>query len=183
MTTTTSVQLPTGTWAIDPVHSSAAFRVKHFGVSTFRSSFADLSGTYVGHDEHAHLSGAVTVDSIAVTQPDLRGHLLSPDFFDVGNHPSITFEASKLTLGENGVLSVEGDLTINGVTKTLVATGTATEPGADFRGIEHFGINLETTIDRTAYGVTWQAELPGGKVAVENDVTLEVSLEFTPAEA
>lgn len=181
--TTATAQLPTGTWTIDPVHSSAAFRVKHFGVSTFRSSFAELRGTYTGHGDHAHLDGEVSVESIGVTQPDLRAHLLSPEFFDAAQHPAISFSASSLALGEDGRLVVEGDLTINDVTRSLVATGSATEPGEDFRGVEHFGIVLETTIDRTQYGLTWQAELPGGKVAVENDVTLEVSLELTPAEA
>jgi polyisoprenoid-binding protein YceI len=183
MSTSATTALPTGTWSIDPVHSSASFRVKHFGVSTFRSNFADVAGTYVGHGDHAHLTGEVAVESIAVTQPDFRAHLLAEDFFHAEQHPTIGYVADTVETTGDGTVRVVGDLTIRGATQRVEATGTYTEPGLDFRGVEHFGITLETTVDRRAFGLDWQAELPGGKLAAEYDVVLEVHLELTPQEA
>jgi polyisoprenoid-binding protein YceI len=84
VSSTVQQSLPTGTWQADPIHSSASFRVKHFGVSTFRANFGTIDATY-GPDG---LVGAVPVESISITQPDFRGHLLAEDFFHAEQHPS-----------------------------------------------------------------------------------------------
>ena len=75
-------QLPTGTWKADQVHSTAGFRVKHFGVSTFRAGFGAIDATYTGDGGDAKLVGVVPVESISITQPDFRGHILAEEFFD-----------------------------------------------------------------------------------------------------
>lgn len=170
--------LPTGTWQADPVHSTASFRVKHFGVSTFRASFGEIAATYSADG----LVGVVPVESISITQPDFRGHVLAEDFFHAEQHPELTFRSSSLHREDDGALRVDGELTIKGITKPLAASGTASEPGEDFMGGTRFAIELSAELDRRDFGLDWQAELPGGKLALDYPVTLEVVLELVRQE-
>lgn len=167
--------LPTGTWSADPLHSSVAFKVKHLGVSTFRASFSEIDAAYDAAT--GTLTGAVPVESISISQPDFRGHVLSAEFFDAANHPDVRFEATGLQLG-TGDVTVPGRLTIRGVTQDVQAGGHVGEPGPGMSGDERVGLELRTTVDRRDFGLDWQAELPGGKVALANDVTIEVVLEL-----
>ncbi len=179
--TVTQQRLPTGTWQSDPVHSSVTFRVKHLGVSTFRAGFAEIDAAYDG--DSGTLTGSVPVASLDISQEDLRGHLLSAEFFDADRHPEVRFTATEVHRGDGDALVVPGELTISGVTKPVQARGRIGEPGDGMGGDRRIEIELSATIDRRDFGMDWQAELPGGKVAVANDVTLEVVLELTqPAE-
>lgn len=172
----TATQLPTGTWSADALHSSVNFKVKRMGVATFRAGFSEVSATY---DAAAGtLTGTLPVESITITQADFRGHLLAPDFFDVEHTPEIAFEATGLELG-TGDVQVPGRLTIRGVTRDVVATGSVGEPGEIIDGSERVELELRATVDRRDFGLTWQAELPDGKLALANDVTIEVVLELT----
>lgn len=177
MSTTTTSPLPTGTWNADAIHSSVAFKVRHMGTGTYRSSFDQLTASYDG--DAGTLTGTVPVESIDIHQPEqFRGHVLSPDFFDVANHADITFTTGDLRRTEGESIEVTGDLTINGITKSVTATGLATEPGIDMQGGQRFGVELSATVNRRDFGVTWGMELPNGKNALDDDVTLEVALEF-----
>jgi len=176
----TATQLPTGTWTIDPIHSTAGFRVRHMGVSTFRAGFDDLTGGYASDERGTRLTGSVPVDTISIKQPDLKGHVLAGDFLHAEAHPTIDFSATRIEPAAGGQVVVEGDLTIKGTTKHVVATGTVSEVGEDFRGGKHFGLELTTELDRRDYGLDWQAEIPGGKLALDYPVTLEVVLELVP---
>lgn len=166
--------LPTGTWQADPVHSTASFRVKHFGVSTFRASFGEIAASYSADG----LSGVVPVESISITQADFRGHVLAEDFFHAEQHPELRFSSTSLRREEDGSLRVDGELTIKGITKPITATGTASEPGDDAFGGVRFAIELAAELDRRDFGLDWQAELPGGKLALDYPVTLEIVLEL-----
>ena len=171
--------LPTGTWQADPVHSTAGFRVKHFGVSTFRASFGRISATYTGEGDDAKLVGVVPVESISITQPDFRGHVLAEEFFDVEKHPELRFESTSIRRDGDGAIQVDGELTIKGITRPIQATGTASEPGQDPFGGERFALEISTEVDRRDFSLDWQAELPGGKLALDYPVTLEVVLELS----
>ena len=169
--------IPSGTWTLDPVHSRAAFSVRHSGIATFRGHFTDVTATL----EDGVLSGAVDVASVEVPVAQLKGHLQSPDFFDVEAHPQITFRASDLTVdGER--LTVRGELTMKGVTRDLEATGTITGPATYLDGSERIAIALETVVNRHDFGVSWNAPLPSGGNAVGDDVTLTVDLQLVKAE-
>src|SRR6266508_2937335 len=87
MTTATRQQIPTGTWKIDPVHSSVSFSVQHMGVSTFSAGFGDIDAALTVTDEGARLFGAAKVESVEIEEPQLRGHLLSPVLFDAERYP------------------------------------------------------------------------------------------------
>jgi len=177
----TAQLIPVGTWKADPVHSSVAFEVEHLGVSNFRAAFSDLEATLVAGEDAVGLEGGALIESISVREPDFRGHLLSPDFFDAERHPKIRFESTDVSRTGDGEIGVVGDLTIKGTTRRIRAAGRVGEPGVDPYGAERIAVELEAVINRGDFGLGWNMELPGGKLAVGNDVRLLVSLEFVKA--
>jgi len=178
----TQTQLPVGTWKLDPTHSSASFAVKHMVVATFRGSFESFDATLtVGEDGAAELAGTVDANSIAVKDENLQAHLGSPDFFDTERYPQLRFASSSIRR-EGDELVVDGQLTIKGNTQALEARGTITDPHETLGGAVKIGLTLETVIDRTLYGLEWNAPLPKGGFALANEVKLTVELELAQAE-
>ena len=176
--------LPAGTYRLDPVHSSAGFAVKHMVVATFRGRFDDFDATLTVDDAgHPSLSGTVQVGSIEVKDENLKAHLGSPEFFDVERYPEIRFESSQIEIAPNGEIKVAGNLTIKDQTHSVESTGTITGPAVTFGDVTKVGVALETTIDRTQFGLTWNAPLPKGGVAVADEVKLIVELELAHEEA
>jgi polyisoprenoid-binding protein YceI len=166
--------LPAGTWQLDPVHSSVGFSVKHMLVANFRGGFGTFDVTL---DETA-LRGTVDVVSVDVSEPNLNDHLLAPDFFDAERHPQLSFRSTAIR-AEGETLDIDGELTIKGVTKPVTITGTSHGPATHpFDGSERLGLELETVIDRTAFGLDWNAPMPSGGFAVGNDVKLKAELEL-----
>jgi polyisoprenoid-binding protein YceI len=169
------------TWTVDPVHSTVGFAVKHMVVSTFRGRFETYDATLTAaEDGTLRLEGRVGADSIAVKDENLAAHLRAPDFFDTERHPEITF-ASTLVRAADGELIVDGELTIKGHARPIEARGTLTEPHVTLGDIEKVGLELEAIVDRTEYGLTWNAPLPKGGFALANEVKLQVSLELARA--
>jgi polyisoprenoid-binding protein YceI len=174
-TITTEQAIPTGTWSLDTVHSSVGYAVRHSGVSLFKGDVKDFDVQLVD----GTLRGSANVASITVNDENLQGHLLSPDFFDVERTPRVSFEST--SIGREGdELTVEGELEIRGVTRPVTLTGTIAGPVEGPAG-EKLGITLETVIDRTSFGITWNMELPGGGFILDNQVTLTANLELARA--
>jgi polyisoprenoid-binding protein YceI len=174
----TTTQLPVGTWKSDPTHSSANFAVKHMVVATFRGRFEDLDATLaVGEDGTAQLSGSVRAGSIVVKDENLQAHLGAPDFFDTERYPELRF-VSRSIRRDDEQLVVDGDLTIKDQTHPIEARGTITDPHETLGGAIKIGLTLETIIDRTKFGLNWNAPLPKGGFAVADDVKLTVELEL-----
>lgn len=181
--TATATIAPAGLWQLDPVHSSASFAVKHMVVATFRGRFDELDASLtVGEDGTAALRGTVRADSIVVKDENLAEHLRSPEFFDTDRHPEIAY-VSRAVRREGDELIVDGELTIKGNTHAVEARGAISDPAVTFGDVERIGITLEAVIDRTLYGLEWNAPLPKGGVALANDVTLVVELELARQEA
>ena len=172
---TTKEIAPAGTWVADPAHSSIAFEVVHSGISTFRGGFADYDATLVGGEEPS-LSGSARVASVTVSDENLTGHLQSPDFFDAQRFPEIAFEADELTRRENGDVEAHGSITIRGVTQPVELTGRVSDPVTDAYGNERLGARLEAAIDRTKFGIAWNAPLPGGGNVLADEVKLTADL-------
>jgi polyisoprenoid-binding protein YceI len=173
-----ATQIPTGTWQLDKIHSSATFAVKHMVVATFRGQFEDFDVTLEsGDDGSTSLVGTVKADSIVVKDENLAGHLKSPDFFDTERYPEIRYEARDLRV-EGDELVVDGKLTIKGNTQPVQGRGALVGPQEDIAGNTKLGLTLETVVDRTQFGLDWNAPLPKGGVAVANAVTLIVELEL-----
>jgi polyisoprenoid-binding protein YceI len=170
--TTATAQLQ-GTYVLDPIHSSASFAVKHMIVSTFRGRFEKFDATLVD----GKLTGTVDVGSIVVKDENLAAHLQSPEFFDAERHPELRFVSSEIRPDGDEVV-VDGELTIKGVTKAVEARGTIEGPAVTFGDVNKIGLSLEAIIDRTEFGLSWNAPLPKGGFALANDVKLIVELEL-----
>jgi polyisoprenoid-binding protein YceI len=172
----TTTQIPRGTYNLDPVHSTFGFAVTHNGVSKFRGQFEQVDAQL----QDGNLTGTAQVDSIKTAIGDLKGHLLSPDFFNAEATPTITFRSTDIRAAEDGTAEVDGELTIRGATKPVTAMGTVAH-GVGISGREVVGFDLEAEIDRRDYGLNWQAELPTGGEALAWQVKLEVHLELVRA--
>ena len=163
---------PAGTWNADPVHSTVGFEVGYSGVSTFRGSFRDFEATLDG----AGLAGSAKVASVDVKDEQLNGHLQSPDFFDAQRHPEIGFKAVELSRNGDRV-SAKGELTIKGVTHPITLEGTVSPaPTTDPFGREKLGLTLRSEIDRTEYGMNWNAPNQSGGDYLADDVKLVAEL-------
>jgi polyisoprenoid-binding protein YceI len=178
-TATAGTAIPTGTYRLDPVHSTVGFEVKHM-ISTFRGGFREYDASLDNTNGAARLAGSAEVASIDVRDENLAGHLKSPEFFDAENTPTIEFGSDRLEVAEDGTLALDGELTIRGVTRPIRATGKLEHVEADMGGNSRIGIELETTVDRREFGLDWNAALPKGGFALGNDVTLVARLELVP---
>jgi polyisoprenoid-binding protein YceI len=175
MSTATTTLPLAGTYKADPIHSSFGFAVKHMGVSTFRGTFSDVEATLAD----GVLEGRAKVESISIVSPaDFRAHVLGADFFDAGRHPEVLFRSTSVDLVDDGTATARGELTIKGITREVVATGTWTPPAESPYGIEIAALELATELDRTQFGMTWNAPLPKGGNILDEKVTLTVHLEL-----
>jgi polyisoprenoid-binding protein YceI len=177
MSTLTETQetLPTGAWREDPVHSHVGFEIGYAG-GTFRGSFTPFEATLdVGSDGAGSLKGQAQADSVHVLDENLNAHLLAPDFFDAERAPLLGFQSSEIRRAGNDV-AIAGELTIKGVSVPVELTGTIGEAAPNPSGGERLPLHLETTVDRRAFGIDWQMELPNGEPALAYDVKLSADL-------
>jgi polyisoprenoid-binding protein YceI len=163
---------PTGTWALDPVHSTIGFELPYLA-GTFRGQFKEVDAQLT--DES--LTGSARVASVDVKDENLVAHLQSPEFFDGERYPELSFESRELERSGEAV-TVRGEITIRGITKPVELTGSISEPITDGYGQERLGLRLETTVDRTAFGLDWNMPLPSGEPALANEVRLVAELYF-----
>lgn len=179
MSARTATPLPTGTWRVDPVHSSIGFEVGYLA-GAFKGHFREFDARLEIEPEHATLAGTAHVASLDVKDEGLAAHLQAPDFLDAEAHPELRFAADELALdGEE--TRVRGQVTIKGVTHPVEATGAVTAPLTDPHGNERVGLTLTAQVDRTAFGVDWNAELPGGGMALSDEVEIVADLYFVKA--
>lgn len=167
-------------WEIDPVHSEVEFSVRHLMVSTVKGRFADVSG-YVEFDPEnpatASVEATINAASIDTRSEDRDNHLRSADFFDVEKYPTITFKSTRVEAAGGNRYRVIGDLTMHGVTRevTLDAEFHGTHP--DPYGGVRAGFSASTKINRTDFGLTWNAALETGGVMVSEEVKINLELE------
>jgi polyisoprenoid-binding protein YceI len=179
MSTTETTIAPAGTWTLDPVHSTVGFEVAYL-VGTFKGQFRDVDGQLRVDENRARLAGSARVASVDVKDENLAAHLQSPDFFDAESHPELRFSADDIAI-DGGTVTAKGEITIKGVTRPVVLTGTFAEPLTDPYGNERIGLAVSTTVDRTEFGVSWNTPLPGGKPALADEVRIVGELAFVKA--
>jgi polyisoprenoid-binding protein YceI len=165
----------TGDYTIDASHSRLGFSARHAMVTTVRGQFGDFDGAaHVDAENPAASTVALTIRaaSIATGTADRDGHLTSADFFDVETHPELTFTSTAVER-DGAEWTIEGDLTIKGVTKSITIpfeeTGTAVDPFGNTR----VGFEGATTINRKDWDLTWNAALETGGVLVSEKIKLE----------
>jgi polyisoprenoid-binding protein YceI len=181
-TDTVNQKVPTGTWTVDPVHSSITFAVTHNNVATFRSGFESYEATLTGGEE-PKLEGSVDVQSIDIDEPQLKGHLMSPDFFDAERFPKVAFTSTRLDVAADGTARLAGELDIHGTKREVEATGRFGELGGDLGGNPRVALSVSTAVDRREFGLGWNADLPSGGQVLEWEVAINVDLEFVAQES
>ena len=179
MSTATESPISTGTWSLDHVHSSVNFRVRHFGLTWLRGGFSEFD-LLVNVDEAGAivLEGSTNVDTINFTNEQLKGHLLSPDFFDAQLHPKLTFKSTSVDFAADGTATVVADLTLKGTTKSVTLTGAWSAPTEGLGGDTRFGLELGGEIDRNDLDISWAAQLASGADVVGRKVRLEGEFEL-----
>ena len=182
MTSTTTTALPagltSGTWLIETSHSSAAFAVRHAGISKARGTLAITEGVLTIGEDLASTTVTATLDAASVDTKDAGrdGHLKSADFFDVETYPRWTFASTSISpRGDEHVIA--GDLTIRGVARPVELVtefnGAATDPF----GAARIGFSAKTEISRKDFGLTWNAALETGGVLVSDTVKIALEIE------
>ena len=166
-------------WSVDPVHSHVGFSVRHMMVTTVRGAFTSFSGTLELNEADitaSRVQGEIEVKSIDTGSTDRDNHLRSADFFDVQTHPKITFQSNRIEKKGDGLV-VHGDLTIRGVTKPIALdveyAGTSKNPYGQIIA----GATVTGSINRKDYGLTWNAVLETGGVAVSETVKFEIDVQ------
>jgi polyisoprenoid-binding protein YceI len=172
----TSTIVPAGTFVADTVHSSVGFEVP-YAVATFRGEVPDFTATVTD----GRLEGSARIESVTIKDENLTAHLLSPEFFDAERHPVVGFSGVLRRDGDRA--TVDGDITLKGITQPAILEGTIVGPTVDHFGKTRLGLKLETTVDRTAFDMNWNMPLPNGEPALSNDVTLTADLTLVAQEA
>jgi polyisoprenoid-binding protein YceI len=162
-------------WVLDPSHSEISFKVKHMMIANVKGLFKDyeMNVTTKGDDfTNAEIDFSMKTASIETGDANRDGHLKSADFFDVENYPEITFSASSLKKTDDENYELEGDLTIRGVTKTVVLDAEFGGILKDPWGNTKAGFTLNGKISRKEFGLVWNAALESGGVLVGDDVKI-----------
>jgi polyisoprenoid-binding protein YceI len=175
---TTAVPVAGEIYDLDRTHSTVQFAVRHVGVSTFRGSFDDVDAQLTRAGDEIELRAQAVVESISITEPDFRAHVVDgDDFFAAGQSPVMTFRSTEVVLDDEHAV-VTGELTIRGVSQAVQAQGRFTAPSEDPFGNTRLGLELGATIDRREFGLTWQMPLPNGGDALGWEVAVTAQLEF-----
>jgi polyisoprenoid-binding protein YceI len=179
------VRVPSGTWVVDPVHSSVGFEVKHMMIATVRGHFGSYEGTLeAAPDYHdSRMSGSADVASIDTNDADRDAHLRSPDFFDAERYPRIDYRSTAVEHVDGGHYRVIGELTIKGVTREIEVDAYVQGAAADPWGRERVGIAVRGVIDRTDFGLTWQRPLASGGMLVGEEVKLRIDISAIRSDA
>ena len=181
----TAVSTGTSTWNVDPVHSTAQFKVRHLMISNVKGEFRNLSGKLEldnANITNSRVEASIDATTINTREADRDTHLKSADFLDVEKFPTLSFKSDRISKKGDGELSVEGDLTIHGVTRkvTFDVEGPSQE-AKDPWGNTRIGLSATTRIHRKDFGLNWNAALEAGGVLVGEEVTITLDVEFIKA--
>jgi polyisoprenoid-binding protein YceI len=178
--TETTLPLAPGTWTLDPNHSGVNFKVRHIGLTNVRGRFNTFTASLVVGEDPADLKveAAIDMSSVDTNQPDRDAHLRGTDFFSTDEHPQMLFSSTGVrTSGDN--LEVDGDLTINGITRPVVLE-------VEFDGVQEFpadgsthaGFSATTEITRDDFGVDFNMPLGVDRFALGKKIAIELDIQF-----
>ena len=174
---TGTAQLSAGTWAIDPVHSSISFSVRHLMVSKVRGHFEDFSGAIVvAEDGTPSVTAEIAVDSINTNNEQRDSHIKSADFFEVEKYPTATFRSTNVRAnGDNYVL--DGDFTLKGVIKpiSLDLEFNGVNPGMGHGEVA--GFEASVVLNRKDFGIDIDMPLETGGAVVGDKITITLEIE------
>jgi len=174
--TPTETSLPTGTWKVDPVHSSVEFQVKHLGIATVKGQFKEFEGTLEIGPDGALAYGTVKTASVDTREPQRDEHLRSADFFEVDTYPQIEFRSSAIRPAGENELEIDGELTIHGVTRPITLQAEIEGTETDLQGNDRVGLSASAQINRSDYEMRFNAALGSGNVVVSDKVKILVDV-------
>jgi len=176
--TATETLIPTGTWTVDPAHSTVGFAVKHLGIATVRGRFEEFEGTLeIGDDlSKARAYGTAQVSSINTDEPARDEHLRSADFFGAESNPELRFESTAIRPLDEDTFEIEGDLTMNGVTNRVKLAAEFLGAETDPWGNERVGIEVIGQVKRGDWNMTFNQALGSGNLLVGEKVTLSLDI-------
>lgn len=175
------------TYIVDPVHSTANFAVVHLGLSRVRGMIPITSASAdvpLGADVPTAVSADLQIAGIKTNNDDRDSDLRSHDWFDVTTYPKMSFTSTKISKGSDpSSFTVEGLLTMHGVTKPISFAGHLDGKTRDGKGNQRIGYTLTGKLDRRDWNVNFEGSIPGGNLVVGNDIDIVVEIEAvkTPA--
>jgi polyisoprenoid-binding protein YceI len=172
-------------WILNEAHTAAEFSVRHMMITYVRGHFKNIGGTLEfdpDRPEEAHTEVSIAAGTLWSGEPERDGHLRSEDFLHVERHPAIRFRSTKVEPVARNEYRVTGDLTIRGATESVTLDvrylGQCRSPFDDTR----IGFTATTRINRHAFGVSWNADLPDAGVVVGDDVFISLDVEAEAVE-
>ena len=176
ISTSKTTLVPTGTWAVDPVHSTIGFAVKHLGIATVRGRFEQFEGTLEVGEESARAAGTVQGASINTNDAGRDEHLRSADFFGVDANPELRFESTAIRPLDEDTFEIDGDLSMNGVTNPVTLTAELQGSETDPWGNERVALEVRGQINRGDWNMTFNQALGSGNLLVGEKVKLELDI-------
>jgi polyisoprenoid-binding protein YceI len=177
--TVAGAELPVpGTYAIDTSHSAVEFAVRHLGLAKVRGGFSAFDGVIeiAERPEESNVTVDVDVASIDTREPNRDEHLRTNVFFDVANHPTMSFRGTRVT-GSGTNWTVKGDLTLRGVTNQVTLDVTFEGAGGDQWGGQRIALSASGEIDRDQWGMNWNQVLETGGFVIGRRVKLDLEVE------
>ena len=171
------------TYQFDKAHTTVGFQVRHI-FTLVGGRFTDFAGTIQvdrARPESSSVEFTIQAKSIDTDEAKRDEHLRSADFFDVANHPTISFKSTAVRANGQNAWLVAGDLTLHGVTKSLTLPVSLLGEGKDPWGNEKMGFEASTALSRTDYGLTWNKQLEAGGVLLGDEVKIQISIEANKA--
>jgi len=172
--------MPYSKWAIDKSHSNIDFSIRHMMIAKVKGAFEQFDAVIEGDPEDlttAKIEFTIDASSVNTRNADRDNHLKSADFFDVENYPSITFKAEKIVKTDDNEYDVTGTLTIRGVSRQETFSVEYEGSGKDPWGNLKVGFSGEGKINRSDYGLTWNAALETGGVLVGDEVKISFEIQ------
>ncbi len=169
-------------WKLDTTHTQVGFSVKHMAISTVRGRFTRFDGAGETDDAGRVTKAGFTIDtaSIDTNQEQRDAHLRSADFFDAEGHPTLTFTSTSVTQ-DGSDITIVGDFTMRGVTRSLTLKGETAPTVKDPWGMTRTALTLEGKLNRKEWGLNWNQALELGGLMVSEDVKLSIELEAIAA--
>ena len=171
-------------WQIDPRHSLVQFSIRHMMLARVRGQFTGISGTIVDaadDPKYSSVKAEIDVTTLVTGDPQRDEHLRSADFFDVANHPTMTFQSRRVS-GSREHFKVTGDLTIRGQTREVTLDVTFNGVGTDPYGRSLAGFSVETEINRKDFNLNWNMALEAGGFLVGDQAKIEIEVEAVKEE-
>ncbi len=176
ISTSKTTLVPTGTWSVDPAHTTVGFAVKHLGIASVRGRFEQFEGTLEIDGDSARAYGTVQAESINTNDAGRDEHLRSADFFGVEANPELRFESTEIRPVDEDTFEIEGELSMNGVTNPVTLTaevqGTETDPW----GNERVGLEVTGQLNRGDWNMTFNQALGSGNLLVGEKVKLNLDI-------